>query len=80
MAGSDTYVYEEDFGFCRDDGLLIISPKGTTTDGASLPKIAWLFMGSPLEGYNRRWSSNHDATYRKCAVILNTNLVAYPLK
>jgi len=77
MAGSDTYVYEQDFGFCRDDGLLIISPMGTTTDGASIrPKIAWVWLGSPLEGFNRRWSASHDSGYRKTAVILDTNTVS----
>ena len=76
MRGSDTYVYEEDFGFCRDDGLLVISPTGTTTDGASIrPKIIWVFMGSPLEGFNKIWSSPHDSLYRKIAVILDTNTV-----
>ena len=76
MRGSDTYSYEEDFGFCRDDGLLIISPTGTTTDGASIrPKIIWTFMGSPLEGFNKEWSSAHDSLYRKAAVILDANTV-----
>ena len=76
MAGSDTYAYEEDFGFCRDDGLLVISVKDTTTDGASIrPKVAWAWLGSPLSGWNKEWSAPHDTLYRKQAIILDTNTV-----
>ena len=72
---SDTYKYQQDFGFLRDDGLLIISAIGTTTDGASIPRIPPIIrflLGDPLSGDNKMWASPHDALYRKCAVILDT--------
>ena len=73
--GSDSYSYEQDFGFLREDGLLVISVKATTTDGASVGRIAALFVGSPLKKYNKIWAAPHDSLYRKQAVILNTKCV-----
>ena len=69
---SNTYVYQQDFAFLRSDGLMIISPEGTTTDGASCPRFLWSLIGSPLSGSNKEWSSPHDSAYRKAAVIINT--------
>ena len=69
---SNTYIYQQDFGFLRDDGLLIISPKGTTTDGASIPRFMWRLVGHPLYGANKEWASPHDNLYSKHAIIIDT--------
>lgn len=75
----NTYKYQQDFGFLRDDGILVISATGTTTDGASIrPKILWVLLGSPLEGFNKHWASPHDAGYRKCAVFIDTTIDGAP--
>jgi len=72
----DTYEYQRDFGFLRDDGIMIISATGTTTDGASIrPKILWIPLGSPMEGGNKYWASPHDSLYRKCAVLIDTTFI-----
>ncbi len=72
----DTYKYQRDFGFLRDDGIMVISPEGTTTDGASIrPKILWIPLGSPLEGGNKYWASPHDGLYRKFAIIMDTTRI-----
>jgi len=73
--GSDQYAYEQDFGFLRDDGLLIISVMGTKTDGASVGRIGGLIVGSPFKRFNKIWSAPHDSLYHKTAVILDTNSV-----
>lgn len=67
---SDTY-HQQDFAFLRADGLMIICPVGTTTDGASIPRFLWPLIGSPLRGKNKLWSAPHDALYRKCAIIID---------
>ena len=72
---SDTYKYQQDFGFLRDDGFLIISPMATTTDGASIPPFPpfiRMILGHPLAGDNKLWSAPHDSLYRKCAIIIDT--------
>jgi len=58
---SNTYIYQQDFGFLRDDGLLVIAPVGSTTDGASVPRFLWRMFGHPLFGDNKEWGSPHDA-------------------
>ena len=70
--GSDEYAYEQDFGFLRDDGLLIISVMGTKTDGASVGRLGGLIVGSPFKKFNKIWSSPHDSLYHKTAIILDT--------
>jgi len=69
---SNTYIYQQDFAFLRSDGFMIISPEGTTTDGASIPRALWSILGSPLYGKNKEFASCHDSLYRKAAVIINT--------
>ncbi len=68
---SDTYKFQRDFGFIRDDGIMVISQKDTTTDGASIPKFMWWMFGSPLQGANKEWSAPHDSLYRKQAIIID---------
>lgn len=67
----DMYVFQSDYGFLRDDYIMTISPKGTLTDGASIPPIAQLFMGHPLEKNNKYWSANHDSSYKNTVIIIN---------
>jgi len=76
---SDTYKYQQDFGFLRDDGIMVIAPVGTTTDGASIPAfppIIRFLIGGPLQGDNKLWASPHDALYRKLAIIIDTADIA----
>ena len=71
---SNTYRLQRDFGFLRDDGLLIISPMGTNINGANIPRIMWRVIGSPLYSDNKLWSAPHDSLYGKTAVIMDTNV------
>ena len=64
-------AFEEDFGFIRDDCIMTISPKGTYTNGASLPKIMWPILDSPLEMPNCLWAANHDSAYRNSIIIID---------
>ena len=68
---SNTYVYQQDYGFLRDDKLLIIAPEGTTTDGASIPRFMWRLVGHPLYSNNKFWSAPHDCLYSKCAIVID---------
>jgi len=38
-----------------------VAPKGTVTDGASIPRIAWTIIGGPFEGIYRDAAVIHDA-------------------
>ena len=67
----DMYVFQQDYGFLRDDYIMVISPRNTLTDGASIPPIAQLFMGHPLEGHNKYWSAQHDSGYKNTVIVIN---------
>jgi hypothetical protein len=69
----DVYDFQRDYAFLRDDGLLVISAKGTHTDGASVPRWAWCIVGHPMHGMNKYWSAAHDSLYAKTAIILDTH-------
>lgn len=49
----------EPFGFIADDGTAWEVPAGAIVDGASIPRILWIF-GSPFVGDYRRASVIHD--------------------
>lgn len=51
---------EEDFAYVDDKGLHWIAPKGSITDGASIPRQFWSLMGAPLSGKYRRAAVIHD--------------------
>lgn len=44
----------------RPDELFWLAPKDTTTDGASIPRIAWSVIGAPFEGQYRKAAIIHD--------------------
>ena len=70
--GSNDYILQQDFGFLRSDGLMIISPEGVRINGANIPRILWPLIGSPLSGSNKEWSCGHDISYGKHAIIIDT--------
>jgi len=45
------------------------APRGTLTDGASIPRILWRVIGSPFVGRYRKGAVMHDAIYRGAAKI-----------
>lgn len=40
--------------------LFWLAPKGTITDGASIPRLAWSIVGGPLDGQYRKAAIIHD--------------------
>ncbi len=40
-----------------------IAPKGTLTDGASIPRFFWRWIGPPMTGKYRQAAVIHDAAY-----------------
>lgn len=73
----NTYDLKRDYAFLRQDGLLIISAKGTHVNGASIPLVFWPFLGSPLSGTNKLWSCCHDSLYAKTAIVIDTNTLKH---
>lgn len=49
-----------DFGFLEADGLHWPVPRGSTVDGASIPKALWTLLDGPWEGKYRDASVVHD--------------------
>jgi hypothetical protein len=66
-------VLESNFGFVRDDNLMILLVSGGKVDGASIPEFLWPLLGHPLEDENAVWSSPHDGGYRGYAMIIDLN-------
>ena len=59
----DEWIVKEDF--IVTDGLtILVAPKGTPTDGASIPRFFWRLIGSPLTGAYRKAAVIHDAGYK----------------
>jgi Protein of unknown function (DUF1353) len=50
----------EDFSFTDPDGKVWLAPKGTKTDGASIPQPLWTWIGSPFTDDYRRAAVVHD--------------------
>ena len=50
---------------------LIIARENVTTDGASIPKFMWPFLGPPLGDENAFWAIFHDAGYRNYALVFD---------
>ena len=44
--------------------------KGLHTDGASIPRVFWRLIGSPLMGKYRRACIFHDAGYELCLKVI----------
>jgi len=51
---------QQKFIFVDENGFQWIAPQGSIIDGASIPRIAWFFIGSPFVGNYRRASVVHD--------------------
>jgi hypothetical protein len=66
-------VLQQNFGFVRDDGLMVLLLEGGKVNGASIPEIFWIPLGHPLEDENAFWSSPHDGGYRRFALIIDLN-------
>jgi hypothetical protein len=50
----------EEFAYFDDAGRRWNAPKGSIVDGASIPRVAWSFIGGPFEGPYRDASVIHD--------------------
>jgi len=74
----DSWELDDDFGFLRDDGILVIALAGGRTDGASIPRFLWRDFGHPFLGKNRFWALPHDAGYGGYAVIIDLNAAQLP--
>ena len=62
----DMWRVDEQFDYhvgCKDSDEVIHIKKGTITDGASIPKFAWIIVGHPLEEYAQA-AVLHDEMYR----------------
>jgi len=57
----DDWVLEEDFYFVDSTGKLWKAPKGTVTDGASIPAVFLSLTGGPLDKAYRDAAVVHDA-------------------
>lgn len=51
---------EEDFIYIDNKAIKWIAPKGSISDGASIPRQLWSIMGAPLSGRYRRAAVLHD--------------------
>jgi len=69
-------VLEQNFGFVRDDGIMILMLAGCAVNGASTPECLWQLLGHPLEGRNAWWSTPHDGGYRNSSFVLLIDLRA----
>lgn len=54
-------VLLEDFIYVDPKGRSWTAPKGSKTDGASIPQVAWSFVGGPFDGQYREAAVIHDA-------------------
>ena len=50
----------EEFAYFDNEGRRWRAPKGSIVDGASIPRVAWPFIGGPFEGPYREASVIHD--------------------
>jgi len=64
---------ENNFGFLRYDGTLIIAMMHGHSDGASIPLLLRMIFGHPFSA-NRFWGVIHDSGYRGYAIIVRASL------
>jgi len=50
----------EDFAYIDTKGKTWLAPKGSVTDGASIPRALWTIAGAPYEGQYREAAVIHD--------------------
>lgn len=53
-------VLLEDFVYVDPKGREWIAPKGSETDGATIPQVAWSIVGGPFDGQYREAAVIHD--------------------
>jgi hypothetical protein len=56
---------EEDCVYWTKAGEIIVTKKGFITDGASIPRIAWSLIGSPMRGKYVNSAFIHDDLYKR---------------
>jgi len=71
-------IVHEDYKVIVDDHLYLI-PAGSQSDGASIPKLLWRVVGSPLTGPYRNQAILHDALYRQYATIDGLHIGINPI-
>ena len=74
-AHPNEWELEQDFGFLREDNILVIAQRGGRVDGASIPRLMWRVVGHPFCKANRFWSVPHDAGYKRFAVVVDLNTI-----
>jgi len=57
------FVLDADFVITLRYEAIITAPKGTVTDGASIPRFFWRLIGPPMTGRYRKAAIIHDAGY-----------------
>jgi hypothetical protein len=58
------FVFDHPIIFIDSRGVEWIAPVGTRTDGASIPRLAWVIVGNPLQGPYRPAAAIHDRYYQ----------------
>ena len=56
----ETFKLLEDFVYVDPNGAAWLAPKGRKVDGASIPRMFWTPVGSPMKGKYRNASVVHD--------------------
>jgi hypothetical protein len=64
----DTMTLIEEATFTDKAGRVWKAPKGFTTDGASIPRALWAWIGSPFNGKYRIAAVFHDSAYRTLGI------------
>ncbi len=59
----DEFELAYDFVVRVGGGTVLTAPAGTRTDGASIPRFFWRFIGPPMTGRYRQAAVIHDAAY-----------------
>lgn len=58
-----TFITLAELSYTTDKGIVHTVPVGFVTDGASIPKAFWSWIGSPFTGLYRKPSLIHDYLY-----------------
>jgi len=61
---------EQPFGWI-DGNIMQVCVPGSLVNGASIPKMLWPLLDSPLSERNRVWSTPHDCGYSGTSIYLN---------
>jgi len=59
----DEFELAYDFVVRIGRDVVLTAPAGTRTDGASIPRFFWRFIGPPMTGRYRQAAVIHDAAY-----------------